>query len=102
MHGSPIDKYVDEIKELFYCDISIKDIASDFGINPRTLQSYIRRNPDIFVKKRRRYRHLTDDESKKIYQAWLANKTPISIAKAMNISESTVRRHIYMNLHKKV
>jgi predicted DNA-binding protein YlxM (UPF0122 family) len=100
--NSIIDEHLDEIKELYDCDVSIKDIASDFNIRQSTLSSYIRRHPELFPNRNRRYRHLSEEESKEIYQEWLKfDKSVIDIAKERNISEGTVRRHIHINLRAK-
>jgi len=100
--NSTINDHIDEIKELYDCDVLIKDIASDFNIKPSTLSSYIRKHRDLFPNENRRYRRLSEEESKAIYLEWMeSNKSAIDIAKERNISEGTVRRHIHINLRAK-
>jgi len=100
--NSTIDEHIDEIKELYSCGVLLKNIASDFNIRPSTLSSYIRKHRDIFPNENRRYRHLSDEESKEIYQEWLkSDKSIVDIAKERNVSEGTVRRHIHINLRAK-
>jgi len=101
MH-SKINEHIDEIKELYSCGILVKNIASDFNIRPSTLSSYIRKHRDIFPYGNRRYRRLSEEESKEIYQEWLeSDKSMVDIAKERNVSEGTVRRHIHIHLRAK-
>ena len=102
MVKSKIIEHVDIIKELYNCDISIKNIASDVGVNQRCLGKYIKRHPEIFDPNiHRRYRRMSESESEEIYQDWLSSAKSIKdIAKERNLDPSTVRRHITMRLRK--
>lgn len=95
-----IEKHIDEIKELYSCDVPVTHIARDFKIPRSSLYGYMSKHPEIFPRRQFR-RRISKKESTELYSEWLNGENLCTIAKNHGISSTTVFRHVMKNNSRK-